>query len=61
MITPLKQYAKQNIDRFLLYENTRKSLLIDSEGSRDLNIIKEFININSQNNILLSVTYKSCD
>ena len=61
MITPLKQYAKQNIDRFLLYENTRKSLLIDSDGSRDLNIIKKFININSQNNILLSVTYKSCD
>ncbi len=30
MITPLKQYAKQNIDRFQLYENYRNSLLIVS-------------------------------
>jgi hypothetical protein len=59
MITPLKQYAKQNCDRFKIYENDRKSLLIDSDGSRNLNVINEFIKNN--NKILLSVTYKSCD
>jgi predicted helicase len=59
MITPLKQYAKQNCDRFKMYESDRKSLLIDSDGSRNLNVINEFIKNN--NKILLSVTYKSCD
>ena len=59
MITPLKQYAKQNIDRFQLYEQDRVSLLIDSDGSRDLIEINKFIKNN--NKILLSVTYKSCD
>ena len=43
MITPLKQYAQQNINRFLMYENNRKSLLIDSDGTRNINIINEFI------------------
>jgi superfamily II DNA or RNA helicase len=57
MITPLKQYAKQNIDRFQLYEHDRVSLLIDSDGTRDLTEINEFIKNN--NKILLSVTYKS--
>ena len=59
IITPLKQYAKQNIDRFKIYENDRNSLLIDSDGTRDLKDINEFIKNNSK--ILLSVTYKSCD
>jgi superfamily II DNA or RNA helicase len=59
MITPLKQYAKQNIDRFKLYEQDRVSLLIDSDGTRDLDTINEFIKNN--NKILLSTTYKSCD
>ena len=59
MITPLKQYAQQNINRFLMYENNRKSLLIDSDGTRNINIINEFIKNND--NILLSATYKSCD
>jgi len=57
-ITPLKQYAKQNIDRFNNYEIERKTILIDSDGSRDINIINEFI---KHDKILLSVTYKSCD
>ena len=37
----------------------RNSLLIDSDGSRDLKEINEFIKNNSK--IFLSVTYKSCD
>ena len=59
MITPLKQYAKQNCDRFKIYENDRNSLLIDSDGTRNIKDINEFIKNNSK--ILLSVTYKSCD
>ena len=59
MITPLKQYAKQNCDRFKIYENDRNSLLIDSDGTRNIKDINEFIKSNSK--ILLSVTYKSCD
>ena len=58
-ITPLKQYAKQNIDRVKEYDNNRKSLLIDSDGTRNIDIIKEFINVNE--NVFLSITYKSCD
>jgi len=42
MITPLKQYAKQNIDRFKIYENDRNSLLIDSDGTRDLKEIYNY-------------------
>ena len=57
-ITPLKQYAKQNIDRYNNYEIDRKTILIDSDGCRDINKINEFIQFNK---ILLSVTYKSCD
>jgi superfamily II DNA or RNA helicase len=59
MITPLKQYAKQNCNRFTLYEKDRNILLIDSDGTRDIDDINEFIKNN--NKILLSVTYKSCD
>jgi superfamily II DNA or RNA helicase len=54
----LKQYTKQNIDRYLQYEIDRKCILIDSEGSRDIDIISKFI---KNEKILLSVTYKSCD
>ena len=61
MITPLKQYAKQNIDRFKIYEQDRKSLLIDSDGSRNIDEINEFIKNNSDSKILLSATFKSCD
>jgi superfamily II DNA or RNA helicase len=61
MITPLKQYAKQNIDRFKIYEQDRKALLIDSDGSRNIDEINEFINNNSESKILLSTTFKSCD
>ena len=61
MITPLRQYAKQNIDRFKLYEKDRKSILIDSDGTRNIEEINNFIINNSKSKILLSVTFKSCD
>ena len=59
IVTPLKQYAKQNIDKFLEYEKNRKCLLIDSDGTRNINEINNFIKSNKK--ILLSCTYKSCD
>jgi superfamily II DNA or RNA helicase len=59
IITPLQQYAQQNINRFYDYEPNRKALLIDSDGSRNINEIYEFIKNNDK--ILFSATYKSCD
>ena len=43
MITPLNEYAKQNISRYNIYENARQSILIDSDGTRDIQYIKDFI------------------
>lgn len=58
-IAPLRQFAEQNITRFNEYESDRKSLLIDSDGCRDVNEIKKFIKHHKKT--LLSVTYDSCD
>jgi superfamily II DNA or RNA helicase len=60
MVTPLKQYAKQNIDRFKLYEKDRKSILIDSDGTTCIDQINDFIKNNPKSKILLSVTFRSC-
>lgn len=58
-IAPLKQFAEQNIKRFKSYDHNRKALLIDSDGTRDLETINKFILENQS--IMLSCTYKSCD
>ena len=50
---------KQNVDRFNQYEIDRRTILIDSDGTRDIDKINKFIKDN--NKVLLSVTYKSCD
>ena len=57
-ISPLKQFAQQNKIRYREYD-TRKGLLVDSEGTRDIQEIKEFIRKNDK--FLLSATYRSCD
>lgn len=59
LISPLKQFAKQNLSRYKEYGYANPTLLIDSEGTRDLETIKEFVGSNSK--CLLSVTYKSVD
>jgi predicted helicase len=71
MITPLKQYAKQNCDRFSQYDSmsdariNRKILLIDSdrEGIRDPDLINKEISLAFTKNkkLFLSVTFDSCD
>ena len=58
MISPLKQFAKQNLDRYVEY-GRNNTLLLDSDGTRDIDQITEFINNNAK--FLISATYKSVD
>jgi superfamily II DNA or RNA helicase len=58
MISPLKQFAKQNLDHYVQYGRTN-TLLLDSDGTRDIDQVNEFINNNAK--FLISATYKSVD
>ena len=58
MISPLKQFAKQNMDRYVQY-GRNNTLLLDSDGTRDIDQINDFINNNAK--FLISATYKSVD
>jgi superfamily II DNA or RNA helicase len=58
IISPLRQFAKQNLDRYVEYGRTN-TLLLDSDGTRDIDQINEFINNNPK--FLISATYKSVD
>lgn len=61
IISPLRQYCKQNLTRFsteIKYLEYMK-LLIDSDGSRNVKYIKKFIKMYPK--IILSITYKSVD
>lgn len=60
-ISPLKQFAEQNMQRYKQYDPDREMLLIDGDGTRNINEIIEFIKNNIQKKILLSATYKSAD
>jgi hypothetical protein len=59
IISPLREFAKQNMKRFTEYGNINKYLLVDSDGIRDLYEIKEFVKNN--NKFLISSTYNSVD
>ena len=59
IISPLKQFAQQNLNRFVEYGFTGKTLLIDSDGCRDLDEITKFIKLNKS--FILSSTFKSVD
>ncbi len=50
IISPLKQFAKQNLDRFVEYGFDGPTLLIDSDtdGTRNFNEIKKFIKFNKK-------------
>ena len=61
IISPLKQYCIQNLDRFkseIAYKDYEE-LIIDSDGTRSIREISKFIKNNKK--IILSVCYKSCD
>ena len=59
IISPLKQFAKQNLDKYIEYGYKNKNLLVDSDGERDVNIISKFIKDNES--FLLSSTFQSVD
>ena len=59
IISPLKQFAKQNLDRYIEYGYKNNTLLIDSDGTRDKKEIKTFIKSNES--FLISSTYCSVD
>ena len=59
IISPLKQFAKQNLERFIQYGyGNSDTLLVDSDGTRDIDKINNFI---KKEIWLLSCTYKSVD
>ena len=59
IISPLKQFSKQNLNKFIEYGyNNNKTLLINSDGTRNNDIISNFI---KQDKWLISCTYKSVD
>jgi superfamily II DNA or RNA helicase len=61
IFSPLKQYCIQNLDRYLSESkySKYKSLIIDSDETRDIDVISEFIKKN--NKFILSVCFKSVD
>ena len=59
IVSPLQQFATQNLHNFVKYGYQYKTLLVDTEGTRDPIKISEFIKSNK--NFLISVTYDSMD
>ena len=59
ILSPLKQFAKQNLECFIKYGFKGNSLLVDSDGERDINEIKKFIENNE--NFIISATFCSID
>ena len=61
IVSPLKQYCIQNLERFQseLFYKDYQSLIIDTDGTRNVTEISKFIKNNKK--IILSVCYKSCD
>ena len=61
IISPLKQHTEQNILNFKKYNKKEeiKSIIVDSEGTRNINYILE--KIKKHTNIIIGSTYKSCD
>jgi superfamily II DNA or RNA helicase/cell shape-determining protein MreC len=60
IISPLREFASQNLNRFIEYGYDKKNiLLVDTDGNRDINSIKEFIK--EHNNLAISCTYNSMD
>jgi superfamily II DNA or RNA helicase len=60
LLSPLREFAKQNMDRFIEYGYpSSNALLVDTDGDRNIDNITEFINTNET--LLISSTYKSMD
>ena len=60
ILSPLREFASQNLNKFIEYGYDKKNTrLVDSDGDRDIESIKVFIQ--SNNNFVISCTYKSMD
>jgi superfamily II DNA or RNA helicase len=60
IISPLKQFAKQNLVKFIEYGiDKNNTLLVDSDGSRDIDEIKQFIKLHKS--FCISSTFCSVD
>ena len=61
IVSPLQQYCSQNLERYKKEYKFKdySSLLIDSEGTRNIDLIKKFILNNEK--FILSICFKSCD
>jgi len=59
ILSPLIQFSKQNLDKFIEYGYNNKNLLVNCENERDITKIKEFIKLNEK--YLISCTYDSID
>ena len=59
IISPLKEFSKQNLNKFIEYGyNKNNTLLINSDGTRNSDMITDFI---KKDKWLISCTYKSVD
>jgi superfamily II DNA or RNA helicase len=60
ILSPLREFASQNLNKFIEYGYDKKNTrLVDSDGDRDIESIKGFIQ--SNNNFVISCTYVSMD
>jgi superfamily II DNA or RNA helicase len=60
IISPLREFASQNLNRFIDYGYDKtNTLLVDCDGSRNLHVIQEYIK--THHKLLISCTYNSTD
>lgn len=60
ILSPLREFASQNLNRFIEYGyDETNTLLVDSDGNRDIDSIKDIIK--NKNRLLISCTYNSMD
>jgi len=60
ILSPLREFASQNLNRCIEYGyDKNNTLLVDTDGNRDIESIKEFIQ--GHDNVLISCTYNSMD
>jgi len=61
ILSPLRQFAEQNITRFKEYNKDYETVLVDSDGIRDIKEIKQIIKKNKHKKLLFSSTFRSVD
>ena len=61
MLSPLRQHAYENMERYKQYYPDLKTILVDCDGTRDVLFIKKQIRSFKDSKIMLSSTYKSID